>query len=128
MKLLGLAIASAIILLIPSSAKADWVYVTSISNKGDIFVEDSSIEAQGNRINFWQMDILRVPFKGKAKRVVTHYALNCSQNTMTTIASTPYNKNGKPLNDPSLASIPGRMQNIIPGTAGYEVKQMVCGN
>ena len=123
---LGLAVAT-VIVLIPSSAKAEWMYVTSANNR-DVFVEDASINNRGDRIDFWQMDVLGIPFKGKAKRVVTNYALSCSRKTMTTVASTPYNRNGKPLTDPTLASTPGKTENIMPGTVGHAIQQMVCGN
>ena len=120
------AIAS-VIVLIPSSAKAEWLYAAS-ANGVNYLIEDTSIRTQGKTVEFWRRDILERPFRGQAKQVITHYSVNCSNKASTVISSTAYNRNGKPLSDPKLAYQSGKISNSPVGTAGYAVAQIICGN
>lgn len=118
---------AATVVLIPSSAKAEWIYATS-GNGFDILIEDSSVTNQGNTVSYWQQDVWERPFKGQAKQVISQYALNCSNSSNTTITSTAYNSSGKPLTNPALSSRPGSIRTNLPGTIGYTIQQMICGN
>lgn len=125
MKLLGLAIISSII-LIPTTVKAEWIYVTS-SNISDTYLEDSSIKQQQDIVMYSKSDIYTVPLKGRIKTVVTTKAVSCSNNTVVNLNATAFASNGRPLNlNPGI--LLNSVKNIVPGTVGYAEKQMVCGN
>lgn len=51
MKFLGLAIAAAVV-LIPSSAKGEWVYIGADVKDAKLYVENTSITSQANQVLF----------------------------------------------------------------------------
>ena len=126
LKLIAAALTTTI-LLAPTTARAEWVRVGSSYNTV-FYIEDSTIEDRGNTVSFWQRDVLDQPFKGRAKSVVNHYAVSCSNNTTTTIESIFYTRSGKKLNDPAIFSTPGFVITNIPGTVAYDIQQLVCSN
>jgi hypothetical protein len=123
-RVLGIAFASAI-LVIPTTAKAEWIYVTS-SNRADTYLEDSSIKQQQDIVMYSKSDIYFVPLKGRIKTVITTEAVSCSNDTAVTIRSTAFASDGRQLNENPY--ILNSVRNVVPGTIGYAEKQTVCGN
>lgn len=124
MKLLGLAIAT-IITIIPSSAKAEWIYVSS-SETADVYVEDSSINQQEDIVQYSKLDVFARPLGGRFKKIVSQNAISCSSSTTVTLSSNGFASNGRPLNE--LPYTLNRVTNIVPGTVGHAIEQMVCRN
>jgi hypothetical protein len=123
MKFLGIAIAFGI-LLIPGTARAEWIYAAS-SEQADTYLDDSSINQQGDVVKYWSMDIFRKPLKGKVKRMIYQKAANCSSNTSSTTNSVFFASNGKQIGNSSYNDAPS---SVVPGTVGYIIQQTVCGN
>ena len=124
MKLLRLAIAAAI-LVIPSSAKAEWIYVSS-SRTADVYIEDSSINQQQDIVQYSKLDVFAKPLGGRFKKVVSQNAISCSSNTTVTLQSNGFASNGRPLDGNPYTL--NRVTDIVPGTVGHAIEQMVCGN
>lgn len=125
-RILGLGIAFSVV-MVPSSAKAEWVYAASAQGV-DFLIEDSSVVNQGNTVRFWLQDVWVRPYRGQAKRVISHLVVDCSSSMETTLSSTAYSKSGRPLSNPALSPRPGYQRVNLPGSAGYLIQQTVCGN
>lgn len=119
------SIVSVSLVLIPNVALAEWVHIAS-SEGVEFYIDDSSIEPQGNMVYLWQQEVMEKPYKGVVKSFITQFGVDCNNRTRTTIQAAAYNNAGKIINNNSLVNPPGTVKNIIPGTTGDAVWSAVC--
>lgn len=126
-KLLTAAVVSATVLLTSSVARADWVHISTSSDR-QFFIDNSNVERRGDTVFYWEQQIFAVPLKGSIKSFTAYESVNCVNRVMRMHRVIAYNSAGVVVADGKLSEQESPLQEIIPGTHGENIYKAVCSN
>lgn len=113
---------SAIALLIPTSARAEWVYVTN-DDDTQTYIQTDSITYKNKKATFVIHNLLAFPDQDGAIDFLHHVSIDCSTGIRYSHRLTGFNRTGKVVYDeiegsPRLPS--------PPGSRGADIYNFVC--
>lgn len=122
---LAAAIISAVVLMNPAPALAEWVFVDD-TRRGYVEIETDSIQEDGNRVHYWERQVYEVPERDGTKLRATYVAMDCQRGIKTLLEFVSFNRNGQ-----LLSHIKGRPEQLSsmkvePGTNGAVIYNFVC--
>lgn len=126
-KLLTAAVVSASVLLTCGVARANWVHVSTSSDR-QFFIDNSNVERRGDTVFYWEQNIFAVPQEGSIKSLTAYQSVNCTSRVRRTHRLIAYNSAGVVVADGKLSEQELPLQEIIPGTHGENLYKAVCSN
>lgn len=126
-KLLTVAVVSAAALLTPSVALANWVHISTSSDR-QYFIDNSNVERRGDTVSYWQQDVFAVPLQGSTKSITAYFSADCASQVNRMHWVIRYNSAGIVIADGKLSEQQSPLQEIISGTHKENVYEAVCSN
>lgn len=126
-KRFAVAVISAVALLNPGVARADWVYVTS-SNNTQFFIDDGAVEKRGSTVFYWGKIVFAMPQRDSIKSITAYSSIDCQNRVARTYELVGYTTAGQTLFNEELSEQHSLIEKINLGTQGENIYQTICHN
>ena len=123
LKVQTILVLSAAILLVPTKAIAEWMYVSPSTSGERVEIETDSVQYQSPEVFYLLRTTNNASDYSGASKSVLHASTNCSSKTYKIHRMTGFNKSGRVVFDYSKTSDP---TSIMPGTPSAKLYNQLC--